>query len=310
MITTHRHTTVANAGKVEALMALFPAFRSALGGLGSVTRREILAGQPLLSWRVMSGDTIPFDHCLSARQMKSVQNMVHASVSGWQDLTTWLVAKCEERVARPIINRVLAQSKAPLKDADGVNATRWALHRELCATGLPVTTGSGGKTKWNRTRCCVPKTHILDAICVGEIAGVVSYPDRVIASPPGGVPMPGLGQTALDSHDSGSLGPRPSTDSTPATSPGPTSPPAIMQAPTSAEWPCARWEDSASPPAPGMSKGSTTVTAPSSCDPKAGDGRTNQKESSMPREVSTRSGSVVALLGALWGRISVAGQFR
>jgi len=85
MITTHRHTTVANAGKVEALMALFPAFRSALGGLGSMTRREILAGQPLSSWRVMSGGTIPFDHCLSARQMKSVQNMVHASISGWQE---------------------------------------------------------------------------------------------------------------------------------------------------------------------------------------------------------------------------------
>jgi len=63
-----------------------------------------------------------------------------------------------------------------------------------------------GHTKWNQTRCCVPKTHILDAICVGDIAWVVSYPDRVIASPPGGVPMPGLGQTALDSHDSGSAG--------------------------------------------------------------------------------------------------------
>jgi len=62
---------------------------------------------------------------------------------GSQDLTTWLVAKCEERVAGAIINRVLAQSKAPLKDADSVNATRWALHRELCATGLPVAGGSG-----------------------------------------------------------------------------------------------------------------------------------------------------------------------
>jgi len=62
---------------------------------------------------------------------------------GSQDLTTWLVAKCEERVAGAIINRVLAQSKAPLKDAAGVNATRWALHRELCATGLPVAGGSG-----------------------------------------------------------------------------------------------------------------------------------------------------------------------
>jgi putative transposase len=85
MITTHPHTTVANAGKVEALMALFPAFRTALGGLGAMTRRELLTGQPLSSWRVMSGDTIAFDHGLSARQMKSAQNMVYASVSSWQE---------------------------------------------------------------------------------------------------------------------------------------------------------------------------------------------------------------------------------
>jgi len=61
---------------------------------------------------------------------------------GSQDLTTWLVAKCEERVAGAILNRVRAQSKAPLKDADSVNATRWALHRELCATGPAVAGGS------------------------------------------------------------------------------------------------------------------------------------------------------------------------
>jgi len=63
--------------------------------------------------------------------------------------------------------RVLAQAKAPLKDATVVNATRWELFRRLQATGLPVETGSGGRTKYNRSVRGLPKTHWLDAACVG-----------------------------------------------------------------------------------------------------------------------------------------------
>src|SRR5690348_1829400 len=33
--------------------------------------------------------------------------------------------------------------------------------------GLPVEVGTGGRTKWNRTRRGLPKTHWLDAVCVG-----------------------------------------------------------------------------------------------------------------------------------------------
>ena len=36
-------------------------------------------------------------------------------------------------------------------------------------TGLPVETGSGGRTKSNRTRLGLPKTHSLDAACVGAV---------------------------------------------------------------------------------------------------------------------------------------------
>lgn len=62
---------------------------------------------------------------------------------------------------------VQAQARRPLKDAAAVNATRWALYRRLQATGLPVEAGTGGRTKWNRTRRGLPKTHWLDAACVG-----------------------------------------------------------------------------------------------------------------------------------------------
>ncbi len=61
-----------------------------------------------------------------------------------------------------------AKAKAPLKDAAVVNASRWALYHRLQATGLPIETGSGGRTKWNRTQRAMPKTHWLDAACVGQ----------------------------------------------------------------------------------------------------------------------------------------------
>jgi 5-methylcytosine-specific restriction endonuclease McrA len=68
--------------------------------------------------------------------------------------------------------RVLAQARAPLRDAAAVNATRWALLAQLRECGLPVSTGSGGRTKFNRTRLGIAKTHALDAACVGVVADV------------------------------------------------------------------------------------------------------------------------------------------
>lgn len=95
MITAHRHRCLANAGKVDALVELFPAFREALGGLQSLTRRELLGGKELRGWRVMTSGTLPFTHRLSARQMKSVQNMVHQAVTGWQEM---LVGRVRELI--------------------------------------------------------------------------------------------------------------------------------------------------------------------------------------------------------------------
>jgi 5-methylcytosine-specific restriction endonuclease McrA len=67
------------------------------------------------------------------------------------------------------LKHILAQAKAPLKDAAAVNSTRWALFNALKETGLPVSTGSGGQTQYNRTRLNLPKTHWLDAACVGMV---------------------------------------------------------------------------------------------------------------------------------------------
>lgn len=70
------------------------------------------------------------------------------------------------------LERIQAQAKAPLRDAAAVNSTRWALFEALKATGLPVETGTGGRTKWNRSRLGIPKTHALDAACVGVVNDV------------------------------------------------------------------------------------------------------------------------------------------
>jgi len=80
---------------------------------------------------------------------------------GTQDIKDFLKKKPE------LLKSILAQAKRPLKDAAAVNSTRWALLNALKKTGLPLTTGSGGLTKFNRTRLGLPLAHWLDAACVG-----------------------------------------------------------------------------------------------------------------------------------------------
>jgi 5-methylcytosine-specific restriction endonuclease McrA len=67
-----------------------------------------------------------------------------------------------------LLKSIQSQAKNPLADATAVNATRWKLYESLKATGLEVETGSGGLTKFNRTKRNLPKTHWLDAACVGK----------------------------------------------------------------------------------------------------------------------------------------------
>jgi 5-methylcytosine-specific restriction endonuclease McrA len=66
---------------------------------------------------------------------------------------------------------VQKQAKKPLKDAAAVNATRWEIYQRLQLPrigSLPIEVGTGGRTKYNRIKKSLPKTHWLDAVCVGE----------------------------------------------------------------------------------------------------------------------------------------------
>jgi 5-methylcytosine-specific restriction endonuclease McrA len=94
---------------------------------------------------------------------------------GIQDIKVFLAKKPD------ILKRVLAQAKRPLKDAAAVNSTRWALFNRLKETGLSVSTGSGGLTKFNRTRLSLPKNHWLDAACVGQVDGLEVLTDKPLA---------------------------------------------------------------------------------------------------------------------------------
>jgi 5-methylcytosine-specific restriction endonuclease McrA len=82
---------------------------------------------------------------------------------GTQDIEKFLALKPD------ILKGIVALFFIPLKDAAAVNSTRLALFNRLQETGLSVSTGSGGQTKFNRTRLKLPKTHWIDAACVGEV---------------------------------------------------------------------------------------------------------------------------------------------
>jgi 5-methylcytosine-specific restriction endonuclease McrA len=88
---------------------------------------------------------------------------------GCQPVELFLASKPEK------LKRILAQSKRPLDAAAAVNSTRTALVRQLRETGLPLYTGSGGRTKFNRQTLGLPKTHALDAACVGAVSGLEAW---------------------------------------------------------------------------------------------------------------------------------------
>jgi 5-methylcytosine-specific restriction endonuclease McrA len=79
---------------------------------------------------------------------------------GTQDIKDFLKGSSQ-------LEKILKQAKKPLADAAAVNATRNALFAILKETGLPIETGSGGLTKFNRCQQNLPKTHWTDAACVG-----------------------------------------------------------------------------------------------------------------------------------------------
>jgi len=179
-----------------------------------------------------------------------------------------------------IAKRVLAHTT--LQDSAAVNTTRWALCKAPRATGLPVATeatGPGGRTKWNRHWLGVPKTHTLDALCIGNITGVLSYPTGVIVAK-------ATGRGKYSRTTSGSFGcpRRPchgsilSTVSRPAISCGLLPPRASTQWLTLEECQCGPREYSGLRLTPAPIQILSDALAPFFSEPMAGDGHAKEQE--------------------------------
>lgn len=118
-------------------------------------------------------------HCRSKGGTDRVSNLTLSCVpcnqkKGNQPIEVFLAKKPD------VLKRVLAQAKRPLKDAAAVNATRWALFHRLNATGLPVTVGTGGQTKFNRKQFGIDKAHWKDAACVGDMTAITFATDTAL----------------------------------------------------------------------------------------------------------------------------------
>lgn len=79
-----------------------------------------------------------------------------------------LEEKCGVEFAKKVKVSV-RKSKVGLKDAAAINTIRWKLFETLKATGLPIISGTGGKTAYNRNLARLPKTHYYDAASVAVV---------------------------------------------------------------------------------------------------------------------------------------------
>ncbi|MCP3819591.1 RNA-guided endonuclease IscB [Streptomyces sp. A3M-1-3] len=123
---------------------------------------------------------------------------IHPRSRGGSDRITNLTLSCEScnqtKAATPVdvflhgkpdlLRRVLSQVKTPLQGASVMNATRFQLTRTLAQLGVPVRPWSGGRTKCNRSRIGLAKTHTLDALAVGDLDSVtlVRFPSTVLVA--------------------------------------------------------------------------------------------------------------------------------
>lgn len=76
--------------------------------------------------------------------------------------------------------QIKARAKAPLKDAAAVSSARWAVWNAPEKLSLPMAMGSGGVTKYNRTRLGIPKSRALDAARAGKVSEIAGWERNVL----------------------------------------------------------------------------------------------------------------------------------
>ena len=113
-------------------------------------------------------------YCDAENVPLQVEHIIPKARNGSNRVSNLTIAckKCNQRKGNQTAEEfghpeVQVQAKKPLKDAAAVNATRWEIYQCLQTIGLPLEVDTGGRTKFNRTQRELPKTHWLDATCVG-----------------------------------------------------------------------------------------------------------------------------------------------
>lgn len=124
-------------------------------------------------------------YCDAENVPLNIDHVVPRSRGGSNRITNLVLAcvRCNhEKGNRPVQEfcparaaKILACAKAPLRDAAAVNSTRFATLKALQALAVPVECSTGGRTKFNRHEHGIPKTHALDAACVGAMSGLTSW---------------------------------------------------------------------------------------------------------------------------------------
>ena len=114
-------------------------------------------------------------YCSSEGIPLQVEHIIPKACGGSNRVSNLTIAckECNQRKGNQTAEefgypQIQAQAEKPLKAVAAVNATRWELYRRIQNTGLPVEVGSGGRTKFNRIQHRLPKTHWMDAVCIGE----------------------------------------------------------------------------------------------------------------------------------------------
>ena len=116
-----------------------------------------------------------------ARDTRLEINHIVARSRGGSDRVSNLTLACrscrEQRGAsnleeflatRPaLLMKLQSQAQVSLRDVAAINSTRFVLLERLKARGLPVEVSSGGETKFNRNQQQIPKSHWLNAVCIG-----------------------------------------------------------------------------------------------------------------------------------------------
>lgn len=113
-------------------------------------------------------------YCKKDGRVLEIEHIIPKSRGGSNRVSNLVIAcrQCNRRKG----NKTAAEFGHPevqplarkLSDVAVMNTTRKAIIRMLISYDIPVWTGTGGQTKWNRTRQGYPKEHWIDAACVGD----------------------------------------------------------------------------------------------------------------------------------------------